>query len=89
MHSKGNHNTKRQPIEWENTFASNASNQSPKYTNSFCSSIKKKDNNNDNNQKIGSRPKQTFLQRRHTDGQEAHEKIHNIINIEKCKSELQ
>ena len=26
------------------------------------------------------RPKQTFLQRRHTDGQEAHEKMLNIAN---------
>ena len=32
------------------------------------------------NQKMGRRPKQTFLQRRHTDGQEAHEKMLNIAN---------
>ena len=32
------------------------------------------------NQKMGRRPKQTFLQRRHTDGQEAHQKILNIAN---------
>ena len=31
------------------------------------------------NPKIGKRPKQTFLQR-HTDGQEAHEKLLNITN---------
>ena len=30
--------------------------------------------------KDGRRPKQTFLQRRHTDGQEAHEKLLNITN---------
>ena len=30
-------------------------------------------------QKMGGRPKQTFLQR-HTDGQEAHEKMFNITN---------
>ena len=29
---------------------------------------------------MGRRPKQTFLQRRHTDGQEAHEKMLNIAN---------
>ena len=29
---------------------------------------------------MGRRPKQTFLQRRHTDGQEAHEKMLNITN---------
>ena len=32
------------------------------------------------NQKMSRRPKQTFLQRRHTDGQEAHEKRLNITN---------
>ena len=32
------------------------------------------------NQKMGRRSKQTFLQRRHTDGQQAHEKILNIAN---------
>ena len=30
--------------------------------------------------KMGRRPKQTFLQIRHTDGQQAHEKILNITN---------
>ena len=29
---------------------------------------------------MGRRPKQTFLQRRHTDGQQAHEKMLNIAN---------
>ena len=33
------------------------------------------------NQKVGKRPKQTFLQRRHTDGQQTHEKMHNITHI--------
>ena len=32
------------------------------------------------NQKMGRRPKQTFLQRRHTGGQEAHEKMLNVAN---------
>ena len=32
------------------------------------------------NQKMGRRPKQTFLQRRHTDVQEAYEKMLNITN---------
>ena len=32
------------------------------------------------NQKTGSRSKQTFLQRQHTDGQEGHEKILSITN---------
>ena len=32
------------------------------------------------NPKMGGRPEQTFLQRRHTDGQEAHEKMLNITD---------
>ena len=32
---------------------------------------------------MGRRPKQTFLQRRHTDGQQAHEKILNIANYQR------
>ena len=32
------------------------------------------------NQKMGRRPKETFFQRRHTDGQQAHEKMLNIAN---------
>ena len=32
------------------------------------------------NQKIGRTPKQTFLQRRHTESQQAHEKMLNITN---------
>ena len=36
--------------------------------------------NNQPNQKMGRRPKQTFFQRRHTDGQQAHEKILSITN---------
>ena len=32
------------------------------------------------NQKVGKRPKQTFLQRRHTDGSQTHEKMLNITH---------
>ena len=32
------------------------------------------------NQKMGRRPKQTFLQIRHSDGQQAHEKMLNTTN---------
>ena len=35
---------------------------------------------------MGGRPKQTFLQRRHTDGQQAHEKItQHHLSLGKCK----
>ena len=33
-------------------------------------------------QKMSRRPKQTFLQRRHTDGEQRHEKMLNIINYQ-------
>ena len=36
---------------------------------------------------MGRRPKQTFLQRRHTDGQEAHEKLLNITNYQRNANE--
>ena len=32
---------------------------------------------------MGGRPKQTFLQRRHTDGQQTHEKMLNITNYQR------
>ena len=32
------------------------------------------------NQKMGRLPEQTFLQRRHADGQQTHEKMLNIIH---------
>ena len=35
------------------------------------------------NPKMGRRPKQTFHQGRHTDGQEAHKKMLNIINYQR------
>ena len=54
--------------------------QSPKFINSSCSSIPKKQKPN---QKMGGRPKETFLQRRHTDSQQAHEKMLNIINYQR------
>ena len=37
------------------------------------------------NQKLGRRPKKTFLQRRHTDGQEANEKMLNIAIIKEMQ----
>ena len=36
---------------------------------------------------MGRRPKQTFLQRGHTDGQKAHEEILNIANYQRNASQ--
>ena len=38
---------------------------------------------------MGRRHEQTFLQRRHADGQEIHEKMFIMTTSEKCKSKLQ
>ena len=77
---------KRQPSEWEKIFANKATDKgliSKIYKQLIQLKIKK---NKQPNQKMGRRPKQTFLQKwaenlnRHTDGQEAHEKMLYIIN---------
>ena len=38
-------------------------------------------------QKMGRRPEQTFLQRGHIDGQQAHEKIFNITSYQRSASQ--
>ena len=57
---------KRQPSEWEKIIANETTDKV------FISKIYKQliqyQKNEQPNQKVGERPKQTFLQRRHTDG---------------------
>ena len=81
MDSKGSHKpNKRQPTEWENIFANNATDKgliSKIYEQLIQLDIKK---TNKPNQKMGRRSKKTFLQRRHTDSQKAHEKMLNIAD---------
>ena len=83
MHSKGNHKqdekttlrmgenicrrSNRQKINLQNIQTAHAAQYQKK-------------TNKQPNQIMGRRPKQTFLQRRHTDGQETHEKMVNITN---------
>ena len=71
---------KRQPSEWEKIFANESMDKglvSKIYKQLMQLIIKK---SKQPNPKMGRRPKSTFLQRRHTDGQEAHEKLLNITN---------
>ena len=75
QHSK----TEKQPMEWEKVFANDATDKGliPKHTKCAYNSIKKK------NQKMSRRPKQTSLHRRHTDGQQAHEKMIYIATYQR------
>ena len=71
---------KRQPTEWEKIFANDVTNKG------LVSKINKQlmqlniIKTKQPNQKMVRGPKQTFLQERHTDGQEAREKIFNIAS---------
>ena len=71
------HKTKRQSTDWEKIFANDATDKD------LTSKIYKQLiqlNNKQPNEKIDRKPKQTFLQRAHTDDQLAHEKMLNITN---------
>ena len=74
---------KRQSTDWKSIFANDATNKD------LISKIYKQfiqfNNNSEKthkqpNWKLGRRPKQTFLQRRHTDGQEWHEETLSIAS---------
>ena len=73
---------KREPTEWEKIFANDTIDKgfvSKIFKKLMCLIIKNKQTNKQFNQ-IRDKPKKIFLQRRYTDGQEAHEKILNITN---------
>ena len=70
--------TKRQLTEWEKIFANNVTNRGliSKIHSRHTSSTTSKQPN----QKTVSRPKRTFLQRRHTDGQCVREKLFTVTH---------
>ena len=66
---------KRQPSEWEKITANETIDKGLISKSAHTTQYQK---NKQPNQKVEKRPKQTFLQRRHTDGQHTHEKMLNI-----------
>ena len=70
--------TKRQPTEWEKIFANELTDKgsiSKIYKHLLLLHTKK---TKQPHQKMGRRSTQTILQRRHTDGQETHEKMFSV-----------
>ena len=57
---------KRQPSEWEKIIANEATDK--ELISKVYKQLIQYQKNKQPNQKVGKRPKQTFLQRRHTDG---------------------
>ena len=80
MHNEGNYKVKRQPSEWEKIIANEATNKEliSKIYKQFLQLNSRKIN--DPIKKMGQRTKQTFLQRRDTDGKQTHEKMLNITH---------
>ena len=59
---------KRQPSEWEKIIANETTDKGINFQNIQAAHTTQCQNNKQPNQKVGKRLKQTFLQRRHTDG---------------------
>ena len=71
---------KRQPSELEKIFANEATDKGLNLQNIQAAHAAQYQKNKQPNPKMGRRHKQTFLQRRYTDCQEAHEKLLSITN---------
>ena len=78
---------KKQPSEWEKIMANETTDKgltSKTYKQLIQVNTKNKNKkptkNKQPNQNVGKRPKQTFLQRGHRDGQQTHEKMLNIAH---------
>ena len=77
---------KREPSEWEKIIANEATDKELILKNiqaAHAAQFQK----NKTNQKMGQRTKQTFLQRRHIDGQQTHEKMLNIPHYQRIANQ--
>ena len=78
--SKGNHKQNKKMIHtmWEN-ICNQSNQQGINLQNTWTvHAIQYKSKNKQPNQNIAKRPKQTFLQRKHTDSEKEHEKMLNV-----------
>ena len=73
---------KRQPSEWEKIIA-NETTDKGLISKIYKQLIQLNQKNKQLNQKVGKRPKLTFLQRRYTDGSQTHEKMLNIVHYQR------
>ena len=71
---------KRQPSGWEKIFANEATDKGLISKNIQAAHAAQYDKKKQPDPKMGRRPKQTFLQRRHTEGQQMRAKTLNITN---------
>ena len=86
MHSKGNHKqNEKTTLRMGENICKRRDHKGLIYKNlqTAHTALCQKKTPNNPNQKVGRRSKQTFLQRRHADGQQAHEKMLNIANYQR------
>ena len=79
-----NNKTKRQPNRWEKIFANDVTDKRLTFR-IYKQLIQLNIKIQATQLKMGRRPVQTFLQRKHVDGQQVHEKMLNIANYREMK----
>ena len=81
MHSEGNHKqNEKTTYRMGENICKRCNQQGFNFQNVQTAHAAQYKKNKQPNQKMGRKPKQTILQRRHTGGQQAHKKILNIAN---------
>ena len=84
LHSKGDHKqNEKTPYRMGKNICKFCDQQELNFQNTQTAHATQYQNNQWPNQKMGRRAKQTFLERRHIDGQETHEKVFNVTNYQR------